>query len=381
MRRGLYALTLVASLASVSGCSTVAYYAQAVNGQYRLVKTERPISAILKERATPAPLRTKLQEVARIRRFAVNRLDLPDNGSYRNYVALKERYVAWNVYASPRLSLRPRTWCFPIAGCVAYRGYFSRAAAERYARHLHDRGYDVYVAGVIAYSTLGWFRDPILSSMLRGTDTDIAALIFHELAHQKLYIRNDTTFDESFAVTVSRTGVRRWLKSAGDRWQLHRYLEQRHRDAQVMALLLRYRSRLEALYASTLSAACKLRDKQRLFAALRAAYVRLEKSWGEKNPHAGHYFRHLNNAYFVPIGAYNCDVSAFKSLLASVGGKLPAFYARAKQIGGFPAAQRHRVLATLRPPGSSGCRGNGQTRPRHPVSGAEAISSVKLPLP
>ena len=354
IRRRFYALMGIAASLATAACSTLSYYAQAINGQYQLIDRQRPISAILKDPSTPAPLRARLTEVVHIREFAVKQLDLPDNGSYHNYVDLGRKYVVWDVYAAPLLSLQPRKWCFPIAGCVAYRGYFSRVAAEQYARLLHRRGFDVYVAGVTAYSTLGWLRDPVLSTILRGRNTRVAGLIFHELAHQKLYVPGDTTFDESFAVAVSRAGVERWLLASGDSRELHRYREQRRRQAQVMALLLRYRSRLAALYSSDEPRARKLLDKQRIFAGLRAAYTRLEESWGEKYPHIGQYFRNINNAYLVPIGLYDCDVGAFDSLLASVGGKLPAFYAKARQIGNLPPEQRRRALAALRPQNHSG---------------------------
>ncbi len=356
--RRLYAALVIAASLAASGCSTIAYYSQAINGQYQLLERQQPISALVRDPDTPAQLKARLEETMRIRDFAVHELDLPDNGSYLNYVDLKRPYVVWNVYAAPQLSLRPRKWCFPVAGCVAYRGYFALNAAKNYARHLRRRGYDVYVAGVTAYSTLGWFRDPVLSTILHRPDTDIAGLIFHELAHQKLYIPGDTAFDESFAVAVSRAGVRRWLLANGGGERLRRYLELRHRRAQVMALLLRYRARLEALYSSAEPRTRKLQDKRRILRSLRAGYVRLEEKWGETSGAGLRYFRNINNAYFVPIGLYDCYVGAFNALLASVGGKLPAFYAKARQIGHLPARERHLALAALTPNNRPRCTGN-----------------------
>ncbi len=357
--RKFRALVAIAALLAVSGCSTFAYYSQAIDGQYQLLEKQRPISEILRDPATPPQLRKRLEDAVRIRKFAVHELDLPDNGSYRDYVDLGRRYVVWDVYAAPQLSLRPRQWCFPIAGCVAYRGYFARSMAEKYARRLRLQGYDVYVAGVPAYSTLGWFRDPVLNTVLRGPDTYFAQLIFHELAHQKLYIPGDTAFDESFAVAVSRAGMQRWLLANGNRGQKRRYLELRHRNTQVMALLLRYRARLEALYASEEPRASKLRDKQHIFSALRTAYAGLVEKWGTKSGSSSQYFRGINNAYFVPIGLYDCYVPAFNALLASVNGNLPAFYAKARQIGRLPAKERRRVMATLTPHGPPDCSGTG----------------------
>ncbi len=356
--RRLYAAMVIAASLAASGCSTIAYYSQAINGQYQLLERQRPISALVKDPATSAQLKARLEETMRIRDFAVHELDLPDNGSYLDYVDLKRPYVVWNVYAAPQLSLRPHKWCFPIAGCVAYRGYFALSAAQNYARHLRRRGYDVYVAGVTAYSTLGWFRDPVLSTILRHPETDIAELMFHELAHQKLYIPGDTAFDESFAVAVSRAGMRRWLLANGSGGQLHRYLELRHRRAQVSALLLHYRARLEALYSSAEPRSRKLQDKRRILSGLRAAYVGLEEKWGEKSGNGLRYFRNINNAYFVPIGLYDCYVGAFNALLASVGGKLPAFYAKARQIGRLPARERRLALEALTPNDRPHCTGN-----------------------
>ncbi len=353
------ALVAIAALLAVSGCSTIAYYSQAIDGQYQLLERQRPISELLRDPATPPLLRTRLEGAVRIRKFAEHELDLPDNGSYRNYVDLNRPYVVWDVYATPQLSLRPHRWCFPIAGCVAYRGYFARSAAEKYAGRLRLQRYDVYVAGVPAYSTLGWFRDPVLSTILRGPDTDFAELIFHELAHQKLYIPGDTAFDESFAVAVSRAGMRRWLLANGNNGQMRRYLEQQHRSAQVLALLLRYRARLEALYESDEPRTRKLQGKQRIFSGLRTAYAGLVEKWSGKRGSGSQYFRNINNAYFVPIGLYDCYVPAFNALLASVNGNLPAFYTRARQIGRLPARERHRVMAALTPHGHPDCSGTG----------------------
>ncbi|MDA8420131.1 MAG: aminopeptidase [Pseudomonadota bacterium] len=358
--RWFRAIAAIAVTMSVSGCSTLSYYSQAIGGEVRLLQRRTPISRILENPSTPARLRTYLEDVAQIRKFAVRQLGLPDNGSYRDYVHLNRKYVVWVVYAAPGLSLRPRQWCFPFAGCVAYRGYFARADALKYATRLRRRGYDTYVAGVTAYSTLGWLRDPVLSTMLRHGETAIAETLFHELAHQKLYIRGDTTFDESFAVTVSRAGMRRWLNARGNATEWHRYLEQRRRHSQVMALLLRYRARLEALYASTIPAGRKLQDKQRVLASLRAAWVRLYRQWGIRDPDIQAALRRINNAYFVPIGLYDCDVAAFRTLLASVGGNLPVFYAKAREIGALPAQQRHRALAALAPRTHGFCAGRGQ---------------------
>jgi len=334
---------------AASGCSTLAYYAQSIDGQYQVLDKRRPITAMLRDPATPATLKARLADILHMRDFATRELDLPDNGSYRSYSDLQRQYVVWNVYATPGLSLRPIKWCFPIAGCVAYRGYFTSAAAKRFSARLRRKNDDVYVEGITAYSTLGWFRDPVLNTVLRGSNTDIAGLIFHELAHQKLYIRDDTAFDESFAMTVEREGIRRWLLAGGNGAQMRRYLEERNRQRQITALLLRYRAQLESLYASTQSKGEKQQGKQRIFSDMRADYSELKVGWGGYSGYDAWFSQNINNAYFVPIGLYNRYVPAFESLLRSVGGNLPVFYAKARQIGRLPAKQRHLALAALAP--------------------------------
>ncbi len=333
--------------ATASGCSTLGYYAQSIEGQYQVLEKRRPIEAVLTDPTTLPALKVKLANVLRAREFAFHDLGLPDNGSYSSYVDLQRRYVVWNVYAAPKLSLRPKTWCFPIAGCVDYRGYFEHQAAERYAAYLRRQGYDVYLGGVAAYSTLGWFRDPVLNTVLRGSNTDIAGLIFHELAHQELYIRGDTAFDESFAMSVEFEGMRRWLKANGDSTKLCQYQQGQERQQRVMALLLRYRNRLESLYASSEPDETKLEQKQKIFSDLHAAYARLR---AQSRGYAGYdawFSQKFDNASFVPIRLYNRYVPAFDALLRSVGGNLPAFYSRAKAISQLPPKERHHILASL----------------------------------
>ena len=211
LRLLLAALVLLA----LAGCESLSYYSQAIGGQLSLLSRARPIDDWLADPSTPDELRARLELAKRVRAFASNALALPDNASYHSYAALDREYVVWNVYAAAELAVTPKQECFPIAGCVSYRGFFSEQAARKHAEGLRAQGYDVYVAGVAAYSTLGWFDDPLLSTFIRYSDTQLARLVFHELAHQKVYAKNDTVFNESFAVVVEEEGVRRWLDTQG----------------------------------------------------------------------------------------------------------------------------------------------------------------------
>ena len=235
-RSSRVALALVAA-ALLQGCETLGYYAQAVSGQFGLLARARPVEQWLGESATPSPLRAKLETALAIRDYASRELGLPDNASYRRYADLGRPFAVWNVIAAPEFSTKPLQSCFPVAGCVSYRGFFAREDAERHAAGLRATGSDVHVYGVPAYSTLGWFDDPLLSTFIRYPDTELARLVFHELAHQVVYARDDTTFNESFAVAVEETGVRRWLAAAGREAQLAGFVEAQRRKAAFIALI------------------------------------------------------------------------------------------------------------------------------------------------
>src|SRR3954465_2418144 len=208
-------LVLAISLLLLGGCETLSYYKQAIGGQLEILHAARPIDTWLADPGTPAALRERLQLAQRIRGFASTQLALPDNASYASYAELGRAYVVWNVFAAPRLSVEPKKECFPFTGCVSYRGFFSEEDARRHVEGLQAEGYDVYVGGVVAYSTLGWFNDPLLSTFIRYPEAQLARLVFHELAHQVVYAHDDTAFNESFAVAVEEEGVKRWLQAEG----------------------------------------------------------------------------------------------------------------------------------------------------------------------
>lgn len=338
---------VLAALASMAGCSTVGYYYQAARGHFAVLSAARPISELLADPTTPQPLRQRLERAQEIRRFAVTDLGLPDNGSYRSYADLGRAAVVWNVFATPPLSLELKTWCYPFFGCAGYRGYFARNAAERFAATLRGEGYDVNVAPVPAYSTLGWFDDPLLNTFINSNDGELARLMFHELAHQIVYVRDDTEFNESFATTVERAGVARWLAAQNDARLTHSYAEIERRRRDFRALLLDYREKLRRLYAEPVADAVKLERKRALFEALEADYRALRDTrWHGFAGYDRYFAQPLNNAHLAAVGAYYGLVPAFEALLAR-DGSLPAFYDDVRRLAKLDKPQRDRALAAL----------------------------------
>ena len=296
--RAVIAVLLAGAVSS--GC----YLAQAAVGHASIMAKRRPIDAVIAGGSTGRAVRDQLTAVLQIRDFAVRELKLPDNGSYRRYADIGRPFAVWNVVAAPEFSLQPLQWCFPVAGCVAYRGYFKERSAIAFAARLRKKGEDVMIGGVAAYSTLGHFDDPILSSMLGWSDVDLAAVIFHELTHQLLYVPGDSAFNEALATVVERDGIRRWLRAAGRDRDLVSYERQQGRHEQVLELLQRSRVELAALYATNIPAD-EMRDrKAAAFARLRRDYERLESGWGGKGPFDGWFSQPLNNAHLASIATY-----------------------------------------------------------------------------
>jgi predicted aminopeptidase len=343
---------LLSSFAALvmGGCATVEYYSQAVLGHFEVLQRARPIDEVIADPASPEALRARLAKVREIRAFAVAELGLPDNGSYRGYADLGRPFVVWNVFAAPALSVEPVQSCFPVAGCVSYRGYYSHAAATAHAGALAARGFDTYVGGVPAYSTLGWFDDPVLSTFVRYPDAELARLIFHELAHQVLYVKDDTVFNESFATAVELAGVERWLAAQAtdaERRVFEAYQRQR-RD--FLALLLEYRGRLAAAYAGDAPDAAKRVQKTALLDALRTDYERLKaERWAGFAGYDRFFANGVNNANLASVAAYTELVPAFNALLAREGGDLPRFYAAARTLAKLPRPERQAALERLAP--------------------------------
>jgi predicted aminopeptidase len=335
------ALSAVALLGAASGGC---YLLESARGQLELMSKREPISRVVADPATPAALRTELEAVSHIREFAIRDLKLPDNGSYRSYADVGRPYVVWNVFAAPEFSVDPKEWCYPVVGCVAYRGYFVERRAQRFADKLRRRGLDVALGGVAAYSTLGHFNDPILSTMLGWNDVELASIIFHELTHQLIYVRDDADFNEALATTVEQEGVRRWLESLGRERDLVRYQREQERFLEVLDLLNRTRAELRTLFASDLDPADMRRQKAALYASLRAAYTERRAEWGGHAPFDAWFDGEVNNAHLASVATYYDCVPGLQRELAAVGGDLEAFYGRAREMAKLDQARRHAAL-------------------------------------
>ena len=336
------------ALTVLAGCSP--YLFQAASGQMKIVNARRPVTEVMEDPRTTSELRGKLAGAERALQFAHGELGLPDNGSYGQYVELARPYVVWNVFAAPEFSLTLTTWCFPVAGCVAYRGYFEEAAAQEYAARLAAEGDDIRVDGAIAYSTLGFFRDPLLSTVFRLPADSVAGLIFHELAHQQLYVRGDTVFNESFATLVEQEGTARWLEARGDHAELCRYLAGLERERQVHRLLEASRQRLRVIYASGATDETRRRDKSEELGKLRDDYRRLRSTWHESPYFDAWFAGDLNNASLGALAAYDQLVGTLRVILESERGDLAAFYRRAARLGELRASERADVLRNIRTP-------------------------------
>jgi len=338
---------LLVALPCVAGCSSIEYYAQAVSGQFEVIWLASPIEERLQDTGTPPALREKLKRVLVIRDFASRDLGLPDNDSYRRYADLGRPFVLWNVFAAPEFSVMPVQSCFPVAGCVSYRGFYAEEAARKHADALAKEGDDVYVGGVTAYSTLGWFSDPVLSTFVNYPEPEVARILFHELAHQEVYVKGDTVFNESFAVAVEEEGLRRWLDREGTPALRAAYVDSRKRQAEFASLVLKYRTRLADFYANPLPAEEKRDGKRRLFAEMSEEYGVLKTSWGGYAGFDRLIARGLNNAFLVSISSYTELLPAFRALLAQEKGDLPAFYRAVRDLSTLDKAERDSALSKL----------------------------------
>ena len=347
LRPVLLAGTAAGLLAS---CSTLNYYGQAAQGQLELLSDARPIDDWIADPGTSTKLRHRLETARQIRRFAVSEMALPDNNSYKNYAALKRPYVLWNVVATPELSLKPLQWCFPVAGCVNYRGYYSKDAATAYARELQAEGNDVEVGGVPAYSTLGWFSDPLISTFINYPDAELARMIFHELAHQIVYVQGDSQFNESFASTVEEAGVERWMERFGNPAMRDAYARYKSRKHDFLGLLLKYRKALEQNYGVVDRSDNEKRAvKVRLFQELKDEYQVLKGNWGGYAGYDRFFEQPLSNAHLASIATYEDFVPAFRAMLKR-DGSFSRFYKSVRQLAELDRKERHRILKALVPP-------------------------------
>ena len=335
----------IATMVLLCGCSSLSYYGQLASGQLKLLQAREPVEDIISDPGRDPKLRQRLAYAQQARTFASAHLHLPDNKSYRLYADLGRPYVVWNVFATDEFSLDPVTHCFPIAGCVAYRGYYSLGGARGEAALQRQAGKDVYMSGIEAYSTLGWFNDPILSSMLGWGDERLATLIFHELAHQRFYVKDDTEFNESYASFVEQEGTRQWRASRG---LAPESVSQSTRRDQFIRLVLDTRERLKTLYSQPLTAEVMRERKAAEFERLRHEYRQVrDEQWRGDKRFDGWINSPMNNAKLLPFGLYDQWVPAFEALFKQVKGDWPEFFEAVETLGDLPAKERKARLQQL----------------------------------
>jgi predicted aminopeptidase len=345
-----------------TGCQTASYYSQAVRGHLQVLQRQHSITRVLADPESPERLKTRLRLVLELRQYAECELHLPAHGHYLKYADLGRKYVVWNVHAAPEFSLKSKSWWYPIVGRLTYRGFFNETQARACADDLKRRGLEVSVGGVQAYSTLGWFRDPVLSTFVFDTDDDLAELLFHELAHQRLFVPGDTDFNEAFATAVAEEGLRRWLTSKGDTETLEKMHVENQRKDQFLRIVADARERLEKLYLQaklessrgSSSKAAVAADpealrhaKQRIIDDLRAQHETLKAQWGGKSDFEGWFGKDINNARINSVDTYYRLVPAFHAMLKCRHGELDKFFADVAAMGRLRKTERHRQLNTL----------------------------------
>ncbi len=362
LRQWAIGLTLLATVACVSGCRTLSFYGQAIKGQYQMLRAEEPIPKLLAKSEIPQRLRERLLLVENVRAFAENQLKLPVDGHYRKYADLGRDIVVWNVEAAPEFSMAPKTWWYPLVGSLEYRGYFFKPMATNYAAALRKKGLDVYLVPASAYSTLGWFKDPVLNTFLFDAEYNVAETIFHELGHQRVFARGDTDFNEAFATTVGQEGTRRWLRASRDQHELEQYEGYLRRNTQFVHVVMAARTKLEALFGDErdedgnikatkkkrgVPADVLRREKGRIIAELRDSYAGLKAEWGGEGEYDAWFAHDINNAKLNSVAAYYDLVPAFEHLLALNGGDLEKFYIAAERLSKMPRKERQQWLETL----------------------------------
>lgn len=335
-------------LAVATGCQTARFYTQAAGGQWEIVRKRQSIDALLASPETPEPLRRQLQLVRELCRFAETELGLPAGGQFSRYVDLQRPFVVWNIHAAAPDALEAKSWWYPLVGRLEYQGYFKRGLAADYARRLRERGYDVFIGGVTAYSTLGWFQDPVLNTFVHLPEAELADLIFHELAHRRVFVAGDTDFNEAFATAVAREGVQRWYGHKGDAGATHQYLRNREAEDAVIALILDARDRLEALYQrrGEIPPTELMTAKGAMVAELRAAYAGLKERWPEYRDYDEWMALPVNNAQINTVDTYYDLVPGFTARLAQLQGNLPAFYEEVNAMRRLDKAERRERLGT-----------------------------------
>lgn len=356
----------------LSGCSNLGYYVQSLNGHMELVNKARPIQDVLDDADTKPAVRERLTQAQAMRQFATDTLKLPDNPSYTKYSDLGRPYVIWNVVAAPELSLQPKTWCFMVTGCISYRGYYQQEKTEALATELQAQGWETTTYGVPAYSTLGktnWLGgDPILSTFIHYPEGRFAALLFHELAHQVLYVKGDSTFNESFATAVEQIGVQRWLEAqrikneknaqihtktdaktdTESAWQAFQTNNQRRQS--FRQLTIQTRKNLHSIYTNpSYNTAQKRIQKAQAMEDFRSKYEQWKQQRNDYDNYSGYdkWVAKANNANFAAMATYDTHVPAFKKMFAASGEDFEAFYAAVKELAKKPKVERDAYLNSL----------------------------------
>jgi len=361
-RKWALAICIILVVGAVTGCRTLTFYCQAIGGQYELIVHRQSVEKLLADARTPARLKNQLEVLQRLRAFAEKELKLPVDGHYEKYVDVHRPFVVWNVEAAPEFSLQSKSWWYPVVGSLDYRGYFSENRANSYGAALREKGYDVFVEGVEAYSTLGWFKDPVLNTFIFQPEAGLAETIFHELGHQRVFARSDTDFNEAFATTGGEEGARRWLRSRHDDAAIERYEADLRRTRQFVRLIQTTRERLEALYGDQRTEEGKLkaasqerdsspeklrREKQQILQRLQQEYAELKKEWSGDSSYDAWFARQVNNAQLNSVATYYDLVPGFEHLLKANGGDLEKFYEAAKRLSKLPRKERRQQLASL----------------------------------
>jgi predicted aminopeptidase len=345
LRTAALTLSMAVLCGGLGGCASLRYLGQAAHGQWQLVRARRPITRLITAPDTDPVLRARLELVQDARDFSVRELGLPDNRSYRTYADLKRPYVVWNVVAAPEFSVTPLHWCFPFTGCITYRGYFHEDAAQAFAAQLAQAGNDTLVAGVTAYSTLGHFADPVLNTMMRYGDLDLIATMFHELAHQLVYVRGDSEFNESFAMSVEQEGLARWLNARGRSSELAGYLVRRQQQQTLVGVFARGRAQLDELYRQPLPEAERRAAKTVRMAAISRDVKQLETQYQVHTGYDAWIDAGLNNAHLASVATYFDCIPSFERLLTQQGGSLPQFYAAVRQLARAKPARRREFCS------------------------------------
>ena len=345
MRAFFRSVAAMIVVSGVTGCTSISYYAQSLDGHVQIMTARQDVGELIDDPSTPEALRARMASASAIRQFATDELALPDNNSYRSYVDVGRDSVTWAIFAAPEFSLTPRTWCFPVFGCVPYRGYFSKKSANETAVELQRQGLDVYVTGITAYSTLGWSSDPLLSTMLSQDETYLAGLVFHELAHQRVYVKDNSAFNEAFAVAVETTGVRKWLHAAGDTAGLRRYKADRKRRTEFLALVSHTRDELTHVYDDAGTSDQKRAAKTAAIERLRMRYREMrDRRWGGYRGYDAWFDAPINNAKLAATSVYGDQVTTFLRLFDLCSGDYPRFFASVRRVGALDKAYRAEAL-------------------------------------